>query len=115
MKITLDLPVIEGYEYTGEYRLPLKGEEVAIDHMHTKVGCSDCSVKYFILKKKAPKYKTITPASYLQESGCIDFSAEYVEIKALEDALGLLNSRGLTTSMPSDQYAVYVKLLGLYD
>ena len=61
------------------------------------------------------KYKTITPASYLQESGCIDFSAEYVEIKALEDALGLLNSRGLTTSMPSDQYAVYVKLLGLYD
>ena len=52
MKITLDLPEIEGYEYTGEYRLPLKGEEVAIGHMHTKFGCYDCSVSYFILKKK---------------------------------------------------------------
>tara|TARA_R110000751_G_scaffold111687_1_gene210109 strand:+ start:344 stop:679 length:336 start_codon:yes stop_codon:yes gene_type:complete len=109
MKITLDLPVIEGYEYTGEYRLPLKGEEVAIDHMHTKVGCSDCSVKYFILKKKAPKYKTITPASYLQESGCIDFSAEYVEIKALEDALKL--SSGMV--MTDNDIAIYKELYSL--
>ena len=51
MKITLDLPEIEGYEYTGEYRLPLKGEEVAIGHMHTKVGCYDCSVSYFKKEK----------------------------------------------------------------
>ena len=109
MKITLDLPEIEGYEYTGEYRLPLKGEEVAIGHMHTKVGCYDCSVSYFILKKKKPKYKTITPASYLQESGYIDFSAEYVEIKALEDALEL--SSGM--KMTDYDIAIYKELYSL--
>jgi hypothetical protein len=89
MKITLDLPDIEGYEYTGEYRLPLKGEEVAIGHMHTKVGCSDCSVSYFILKKKEPKYKTTTV-----DTGHELF--EYVEAKALEDALSLVDETNLT-------------------
>jgi hypothetical protein len=85
MKIEIDLPDIEGYEYTSEYRLPLKGEEVAIDHMHTKVGCSDCSVKYFILKKKEPKYSVKT-----HHIKGVDI--KHYEAKALEDAIAIIDS-----------------------
>jgi hypothetical protein len=59
--------------------------------------------------KPAPKYKTITPASYLQESGCIDFSAEYVEIKALEDALKLT----LGLALNGDDLVIYSELSAL--
>ena len=110
MKITLDLPEIEGYEYTGEHRQATSGDIFlnSQNEMHVITNTSTHG-HYPILKKKAPKYKTITPASYLQESGCIDFSAEYVEIKALEDALEL--SSGMT--MNADHIAIYKELYSL--
>jgi hypothetical protein len=111
MKIELDLPEIEGYEYTGKNR-QAKGEHFLTSG--NRVGFQPTPLGYTIghypiLKKKAPKYKTITPASYLQQSGCIDFSAEYVEIKALEDALEL--SSGMT--MNADDIAIYKELYSL--
>ena len=102
MKIELDLPEIEGYEYTGEYRLPFKGEEVAIGHMHTKVGCSDCSVSYFILKKKKPKYSVKT-----HHIKGVDI--KHYEAKALEDALEL--SSGMI--MTDNDIAIYKELYSL--
>ena len=66
-------------------------------------------VHYIYRVKPEPKYKTITPASYLQGSEYIDFSAEYVEIKALEDALEL--SSGMT--MNADHIAIYKELYSL--
>ena len=59
--------------------------------------------------KPAPKYKTITPASYLQGSEYIDFSAEYVEIKALEDALKLT----LGLALNGDDLVIYSELSAL--
>ena len=86
MKRTEMIMVIEAYSEGKGIEVSLKGAdhwEISNDPIWDFSRC-----KYRV--KPAPKYKTITPASYLQQSGCIDFSAEYVEIKALEDALGLL-------------------------
>jgi len=92
MKVEIDLPVIEGYEYTGEYRRAEIDEPYECNGVRILHAPKATTHSYHILKKKAPKYKTITPASYLQESGYIDFSAEYVEIKALEDAIKIIDT-----------------------
>jgi hypothetical protein len=109
MKVTLDLPDIEGYEYTGEYRIAEPMEYFMEELQAARLSEYRTDSEYPILKKKAPKYKTITPASYLQESGHIDLSAEYVEIKALEDALEL--SSGMT--MTENDIAIYKELYSL--
>ena len=111
MKIELDLPDIEGFEIAeGKQPRPVKVGEyyLGMETLEAKQWNGACTSfdNAIVLKKKAPKYKTTT----------VDTGRElfkYVEIKALEDAMSLLNSRGLTTSMPSDQYAVYIQLLCL--
>ena len=55
MKITLDLPDIEGFEYTGEYRTPVKDEYFANGEAAKLATVHACH--YPILKKKEPEYK----------------------------------------------------------
>ena len=87
MKIELDLPEIEGFEYTGEYRIAEPGEYILIhDYTITAQGRSS---KYPILKKKAPKYKLLSHKQSIKDDDVI----EYVEIKALEEAVKLIGGR----------------------
>jgi hypothetical protein len=86
MKITLDLPEIEGYEYTGEHRQAEAGDyylEVTNEAAFRHLNCGKTRGHYPIIKKKAPKYAILKGAA---------FEKEYVEKKALEDALGLLRN-----------------------
>ena len=111
MKITLDLPDIEGFEIAegkqprhvkvGEYCLSME----TLEAKQWNGACTSFD-NAIVLKKKAPKYQVV-------KFDMLNKDKSYVEIKALEDAMSLLNSRGLTTSMPSDQYAVYMQLLCL--
>ena len=86
MKITLDLP--EGYEYTGEHRQATSGDTFlnSQNEMHVITSTSTHG-HYPILKKKAPKYKTYSFGSCTECS--TGESYEFVEIKALEDAIRL--------------------------
>lgn len=80
MKVSIDLPEIEGFEYSGEYRAPKLHEWIAIgsgDPM--KNNNPDNNESYFILKKKKPVYTILN----VQED-------KWVPINALEDALRLL-------------------------
>jgi hypothetical protein len=103
MKITLDLPEIEGYEYTGEHRQATSGDIFlnSQNEMHVITNTSTHG-HYPILKKKAPKYKTTTV-----DTGRELF--EYVEKKALEDALEL--SSGMI--MTDNDIAIYKELYSL--
>jgi hypothetical protein len=85
MKIELDLPEIEGYEYTGKNR-QAKGEHYLTNA--NRVGFQPTPLGYTIghypiLKKKAPKYKVLDSVA---------FDGVYVEIKALEDAIEIIGS-----------------------
>jgi hypothetical protein len=99
MKITFDLPDIEGYEYTGEYRPPQK-KEFFSEEGKAVLSRHDSSCDYPILKKKAPKYAILKGAA---------FEKEYVEKKALEDALKLMQGRTLNV----DDMRVYTELKSL--
>ena len=83
MKIELDLPEIEGFEYTGAYRTAEIGEYVLI-HDHV-IECQGHSYEYPILKKKEPKYKLLSHKQSIKDDDVI----EYVEIKALKDLIKL--------------------------
>jgi hypothetical protein len=103
MKITLDLPEIEGYEYTGEYRIAEPMEYFMEELQAARLSEYRTDSEYPILKKKAPKYKTTT----------VDTGRElfkYVEIKALEHAVNLININNLTPS-GLDKLASLKKLL----
>ena len=78
MKIELDLPEIEGFEYTGAYRTAEIGEYILI-HDHV-IECQGHSYEYPILKKKAPKYDVIKKST---------FDKTYIELKALKDLVEL--------------------------
>jgi hypothetical protein len=109
MKITLDLPEIEGYEYTGEFRRAKDREPYMTSGGEVESCIGGSNSQYPILKKKAPKYKLLSHKQSIRH----DDVTEYVEMQALTDAMTLLDARGLTTSMPSDQYSVYIELLKL--
>ena len=90
MKIELNLPEIEGYEYTGEYRRAFDKDaflnaqgKIQICGVHPTTGI------YPMLKKKEPKYRTAGDPINLNGS-------KFVEIKALEDALSLVDETDLT-------------------
>lgn len=84
-KIEIDLPEIEGFEYTGEYRAYKNGEfYLSSTNQATKATCSGGHSHWPILKKKAPAYKTTTTATHREVTS-------YVEIKALEHAMGLVD------------------------
>lgn len=89
MNVLVDLPEIEGFEYTGEYRVPKDGEWFldGTNNPYKYSGTFEMLSPLPIIKKKAPKYKKFKP-SY-------DHSLEYVEIQALIDALELthINAR----------------------
>jgi len=52
MKVELDLPQIDGYLYTGEWRIPREGEWVMdLDREEiSQTAHNDCQIKYPILK-----------------------------------------------------------------
>ena len=81
MKVTIDLPEIEGFEYTGEYRGPNKGEHY-YDEGKQLVAQAARHAACPILKKKAPVYKTYH---------AFQSDVRFVELKALEAALNLVS------------------------
>jgi hypothetical protein len=86
MKIELDLPEIEGYEYTGEHRIAEAGDyylEASNEAVFQRPNCGKTIGHYPILKKKAVKYAILKGAA---------FEKEYVEIKALRDAIAIIDS-----------------------
>ena len=90
MKVEIDLPEIEGFEYTGEYRTPKAGENF-VSHLGPFVATTTASISVarLILKKKAPAYKTTT----------VDTGRElfkYVEIQALIDALEVIEDLAIS-------------------
>jgi hypothetical protein len=105
MKIELDLPEIEGYEYTGEHRIAEAGDyylEASNEAVFQPPNCGKTIGHYPILKKKAPKYATFTSTHPFHE-------CEFVEIKALEDALKLMHGRTLNV----DDMRIYDELKSL--
>ena len=89
MKIELDLPEIEGYEYTGEYRIAEAGEYF-MEELHAFSFADDrTDSEYPILKKKAPKYLTVPSDGNI-------YGKQLVEIKALNDAVNLIDIDDLT-------------------
>ena len=109
MKIEIDLPEIEGYEYTGEFRGPRGGEYFknlkGVDH----TNC-DVMAEYPILKKKAPDYETIgfdSDGRVILANG----SKQFVEIKALTDALSLVNFGGLAAGGKDSKLYITLRAL----
>jgi hypothetical protein len=103
MKIELDLPEIEGFEYTGEHRQAEAGDyylEATNEAVFQVASCGKTIGHYPILKKKAPKYKVLDSVA---------FDGVYVEIKALEDALKLMHGRTLNV----DDMRIYDELKSL--
>ena len=84
MKIELDIEIPEEFEATGEFRNPKDGDWF-IDltgesrRWHSRTNCPNN--RRIILRKKTPEYRTLTN----------QHSEPYVEIKALEDALRIIN------------------------
>jgi hypothetical protein len=87
MKHTEMIIVIGAHSEGRAVQVSAKSATLGWTDMRLETDFNFCAFDYRV--KPAPKYKTITPASYLQESGHIDLSAEYVEIKALEDVIRL--------------------------
>jgi hypothetical protein len=102
MKIELDLPEIEGYEYTGEYRIAEVMEYFMEELQASRLRESRTDSEYPILKKKAPKYLVIPCGGNI-------YGKTLVEIKALEDALKLMHGRTLNV----DDMRVYTELKSL--
>ena len=91
MKIEIEMPEIEGHEYTGEYRRSKNGEPYRNSHGNVEscLGGSNCC--YFILKKKEPIYRIV---------GGPDGIGVHVEIRALQDAMeiGQIPAEEMTNS-----------------
>jgi hypothetical protein len=96
MKIELDLPEIEGYEYTGEHRQAEAGDyylEATNQAVFQVASCGKTIGHYPILKKKAPKYET----RFIDKNNCLWIGDDqgiregktYVEIKAISDLVRL--------------------------
>ena len=52
MKVEIELPEIEGYEYTGEYRFPIVGEYFLKSFKVQQANQTQCLFPRSILKKK---------------------------------------------------------------
>jgi hypothetical protein len=88
MKITLDLPEIEGFELAeGKQPRPVKFGEYSINMETLEATQWNGSCTSFdnaiVLKKKAPKYKKMRSKL---------FGSNFVEIKALKDAIAIIDS-----------------------
>ena len=106
MKIELELPEIEGFEYTGEYRIPLYGEYYQILREAQQNKGKTYNYNYPILRKKKPKYKTTT----------VDTGRElfrYVEIQALKDAMTIIKYMDSDPELRAVNCRKYKELQGL--
>ncbi len=106
MKVEIDLQEIEGFEYTSEYRTPKVGEYILI--AGSVITAQGHTYEYPILKKIEPEYKT-TSACYTLDAGIGGYQVEFVEIKALEDLLGVLDTT-IITNCTDKQIAIIAKL-----
>ena len=91
MKIELNLPDIEGYEPAegAQPRYPKTGDSFLVVDGSTEVQLATFnyeSLKAIILKKKEPKYHTQISSIY--HKGTL----KMVELKALEDAIAIIDS-----------------------
>ena len=93
MKITLDLPEIEGYEYTGEYRRAQKFEPYesnGVGIINAPKATQNC---FHILKKKAPKYVVLDsvagliPSEILKQKDMFSYSPMAWQSRSWNQAL----------------------------
>ncbi len=76
MKIEIELPEIEGFSYTGEYRQPKLGESYIYNLEYGKGKVKECFVpapsgcNKFIMKKLKPKREFKDGAFYPVVYGC---------------------------------------------
>jgi hypothetical protein len=118
MKVTLDLPEIEGFELAeGKQPRPVKFGEYSINMETLEAtqwnGACTSFDNAIVLKKKAPKYET----RFIDKNNCLWIGDDqgiregktYVEIKALEDALKLMHGRTLNF----DDMRIYDELKSL--
>ena len=81
-KVTLDLPEIKGYEYTGEYRAPLCGEYWAESRT---VFCMPVEEHHFIIRKIRPRAKFGEAYHYIVVNG------QGVSVSTTTDCLDLVD------------------------
>jgi hypothetical protein len=107
MKITLDLPEIEGYELAegkqprmakaGDYFTDLLGEKMTFKDPHSGYTVE----KYIILKKKAPKYAILKGAA---------FEKEYVEKKVVRDLMVIVEQINSGAEFDLTGFANYLEI-----
>jgi hypothetical protein len=104
MKIELDLPEIEGYEYTGEYRTVEAYDyylEASNEAVFQPPNCGKTIGHYPILKKKAPKYAILKGAA---------FEKEYVEKKVVRDLMVIVEQINSGAEFDLTGFANYLEI-----
>jgi len=97
MKVSIDLPEIEGFEYTGEYRKPVIGEWfLNVEKVPTK-SLTVRGSPYPILKKKESYYHSFLINEHT-----------YIDIKSLGDALNIIEAT--QPEMSDEQYQLFKTL-----
>lgn len=101
MKIELDLPEIEGFEYTGEYRRASANEYYESNGTALRLGTPTKNT-YLILKKKEPEYSVIDSVDLSKISmydHTVKLDMQYVSINALEDLYNIADFLNTTSSI----------------
>lgn len=107
MNVQIDLPDVSGFEYTGEYRVPKKGEWfLCCENLSALEAQGGWTSFRPILKKKAPVYKVT-----MVDTGRELF--KYVEMKALEHAMRIINSMNANPDREAVDYDSYSPLMDL--
>lgn len=81
MKVEIDLPEIEGYEYTGEYRVPKRGEYYFFkDNDGAWAASGDVCNNHHILRKKRWRAEYYGAYWIIDTDGYIHKSYEYSDL-----------------------------------
>ena len=103
MIVKIELPEIQGYEYTGEYRKPAEGEycfqRPDLPLIFLKRG-EYSNVYSFILKKIMPDYRECVLVPERSKD-----KIRMIEFKAVEDAIELIHSYAFGDKTGSQQVA----------
>ncbi len=107
MKVTLDLPEIEGFEYTGEYRQAKTGEPYMILNGKVESCIGGSNSLYPILKKIEPEYIVI---DHIHSIAAAD-AGRFVSINALEDMWVLVQLKSSEWDVEHMHMAAKLELL----
>ena len=111
MKVELDLPEIKGFEYTGEWRDPKKGEYYMYNRTFQKAIRLTTDIDVPILKKKEPEYLVFDS----NVSRPVSQSGKYVSINALEDAMQIIKDCGKYIDLEGGEISIINSLRKLIE